>query len=148
MIPMKPINMKLCKINMFFVFGCFFPIQGDVSKIDMAVLQRQGDFQDPYIWVCTLIPSFRPYFGGISPSIALKHRPYCQAPPHLRRNRPSLVIHWPLRLWLVARKGLPGVPSGHQTWLAGRYTILFGDFPIETPMKLVDVQLPRLITRG
>ena len=28
----------------------------------------------------------------------------------------------------------------HQTWQAGKYTIYFGDFPIETLMKLVDFQ--------
>ena len=28
---------------------------------------------------------------------------------------------------------LPGTLRFHQTWLAGRYTIEFGDFPIETP---------------
>ena len=38
------------------------------------------------------------------------------------------------------------LPSGNQTWLAGRYTIYFGDFRIETPMKQMDFQLPRLIT--
>ena len=26
-------------------------------------------------------------------------------------------------------------PSGNQTWLAERYTIYYGDFPIQTPMK-------------
>ena len=38
------------------------------------------------------------------------------------------------------------LPSGNQTWLAGKYTIKFGDFPIEPPMKRVDFQLPRLMT--
>ena len=36
------------------------------------------------------------------------------------------------------------IPSGNQTWLAGKYTTYYGGFPIETPFK-VNFQLPRLM---
>ena len=47
-------------------------------------------------------------------------------------------------LWWISQtysKALEGfinptnIPSGDQTWRAGKYTIVFGDFPIEPPMN-------------
>ena len=40
------------------------------------------------------------------------------------------------------------VPSGNQTWLAGKWTIEIGDFPIETSISSGFPSLPRLITGG
>ena len=47
----------------------------------------------------------------------------------------------------VQRKVLPTLWF-HQTWLAGKWTLLKGDFPIETSIHRVFSRQPCLITRG
>ena len=66
-------------------------------------------------------------------------------------QRPSVWCFY-LDIWYVIyididiSISLRSIPSSSQTWLAGKYTRLIGNFPIETPMNRVDFQVPRLMT--
>ena len=55
--------------------------------------------------------------------------PYQVENPKWRSIKKSDTLSDACILWL---------PSGNQTWLAGKYTIQFGDVPLETSMNRVD----------
>ena len=92
--------------------------------------------------------------GPKSPCVFWCSKPWVQ--PYCRKGKAKHYLSIPGRgngnptwKWLLLfcrwRTSHVCLPSGNQTWGAGRYTTLVGAFHIDTPKKLVDVQLPRLI---